>query len=107
MIALSTARLGDAIENSILFVVLPLFVAKLPAPLVPWPETVRVGFLIAVFGLANALLEPIAGGLIDWIGRRKPFIVAGLVMMTLATVGFLLASRYADLLLLRALQGRE
>ena len=105
VIALSSARLGDAIGNSILFVVLPLFVAKLPAPLLPWPETVRVGFLIAVFGLVNALLEPLAGALVDRIGRIKPFILAGLVMMALSTLGFLVASHYIDLLFLRAVQG--
>ncbi len=105
VLALSSARLGDAIGNSILFVVLPLFVAKLPAPAVPWPETVRVGFLISVFGLVNAFLEPVAGAFIDRVGRTKPFILAGLVMMAVATLGFLLARRYTDLLILRSLQG--
>lgn len=105
VIALSSARLGDAIGNSILFIVLPLFVAKLPAPLLPWPETVRVGFLIAVFGLVNALLQPLAGALIDHVGQRKPFIVVGLVLMAVATLGFLLASQFTHLLFLRALQG--
>jgi MFS family permease len=105
VIALSSARLGDAIGNSILFVVLPLFVAKLPAPLLPWPETVRVGFLIAVFGLVNALLEPLAGALVDRIGRSKPFMLVGLIIMALATLGFLVASHYIDLLFLRVVQG--
>ncbi len=105
VLALSSARLGDAIGNSILFVVLPLFVAKLPAPAVTWPETVRVGFLISVFGLVNAVLQPMAGAFIDKIGRSKPFILAGLIMMALATLGFLLARRYTDLLFLRSLQG--
>jgi MFS family permease len=105
VIALSSARLGDAIGNSILFVVIPLFVAQLPSPLLPWPETIRVGFLIAVFGLVNALLEPVTGAMIDRIGRFKPFIMVGLVMMVLATLGFLIATRYTDLLFLRLLQG--
>lgn len=105
VIALSSARLGDAIGNSILFIVLPLFVAQLPAPSIPWPETVRVGFLIAVFGLVNAMLQPVAGALIDRIGQRKPFIVGGLVLMALATLGFVLASQYTHLLFLRILQG--
>jgi MFS family permease len=105
VVALSAARLGDALGNSILFVILPLLVAKLPSPGVPWPETVRVGFLIAVFGLVNAFLEPLAGAFIDHIGRHKPFILAGLVLMAIATFGFTLASRFSDLLLWRALQG--
>ncbi len=37
VIALSVARLGDAIGNSILFIVLPLYVAKLSAPVIRVP----------------------------------------------------------------------
>ena len=105
VIALSSARLGDAIGNSILFVLIPLYVAALPAPAFPWPETVRVGVLISVFGLVNAVLEPVFGAFIDRAGRTKPFILAGLVMMAIATLGFLFAVRYTDLLFLRTLQG--
>ena len=105
IIALSAARLGDAIGNSILFIVLPLFVAKLPAPLFPIPETVRVGILISIFGLVNALLQPFAGAFIDRIGRRKPFIMGGLVFMMLATLGFLIVTSFTGLLLMRSLQG--
>ena len=105
VIALSAARLGDAIGNSILFIVLPLFVAKLPSPAFPLPETVRVGLLIALFGLINALLQPFAGALIDRVGRRKPFILAGLVILGVATLGFTLASRFSHLLFLRLFQG--
>jgi MFS family permease len=105
VIALSAARLGDAIGNSILFVVLPLFVAKLPAPLFPLPETVRVGILISIFGLVNALLQPFAGAFIDRIGRYKPFIMGGLVFMMFATLGFLIVTSFSGLLIMRSLQG--
>ena len=105
VIALSAARLGDAIGNSILFIVLPLFVAQLPAPAFPLPETVRVGLLIALFGLVNAFLQPFAGALIDHVGRRKPFILVGLLILGFATLGFTLASRFSHLLYLRVLQG--
>ena len=105
VIALSAARLGDAIGNSILFIVLPLFVAKLPAPLFPLPETVRVGILISIFGLVNALMQPFAGAYIDRIGRRKPFILGGLFFMMLATLGFLIVASFSGLLIMRSLQG--
>jgi len=105
VIALSAARLGDAIGNSILFIVLPIFVSKLPAPWIPFPETVRVGLLIAMFGLVNSILQPFAGALIDRIGRRKPFILGGLALMATATLGFVLVGRFTDLLLMRSLQG--
>lgn len=105
VIALSAARLGDAIGNSILFIVLPIFVSKLPAPWIPFPETVRVGLLISVFGLVNSILQPFAGAFIDRIGRRKPFILGGLILMALATLGFVLVGRFTSLLLMRSLQG--
>ena len=105
VIALSTARLGDAIGNSILFIVLPIFVSKLPAPAVNLPETVRVGVLIALFGLVNSVLQPFTGAFIDRVGRRKPFILGGLVLMAAATLGFAAIGRYTDLLLMRSLQG--
>jgi MFS family permease len=105
VLALSLARLGDAVGNSILFIVIPLYVAKLPAPWFPLPETLRVGILISFYGLVNALLQPIMGAWSDRFGRRKPFIQVGLILMGAATLAFILASRFSDLLILRALQG--
>jgi MFS family permease len=105
VLALSAARLGDAIGNSILFIVIPLFVAQLPAPWFPLPETVRVGLLIALFGVVNAALQPFAGAFIDRVGLRKPFIQAGLLIMAVAILSFLLVSRFTDMLILRSLQG--
>jgi MFS family permease len=74
VLALSMARLGDAVGNSILFIVIPLYVAKLPAPWFPVPETVLVGLLISLYGLTNAFLQPFVGAWIDRARRRKPFI---------------------------------
>ena len=105
VLALSFARLGDAIGNSILFVVIPLYVAKLPAPWFPLPETVRVGILISLYGLINALCQPVGGFLTDHFNRRKLFIQLGLVLMGGGTLAFAFASRFTHLLVLRALQG--
>ncbi len=103
--ALSVARLGDAVGNSILFIVLPLYVAKLPAPEFHLPETVRVGILIALYGLISALVQPVMGVLSDRMGRRKPLILAGLVVMAVSTILFTQASSFWQLLLLRSSQG--
>jgi MFS family permease len=105
VLALSTARLGDAVGNSILFIVLPLFVAKLPAPAFPVPESVRVGFLISLYGFVNALAQPFMGAWSDRAGKRKPFIQGGLALMAVGTLGFLFSGRFIDLLVLRSLQG--
>jgi MFS family permease len=105
VLALSVARLADAIGNSILFIIIPLYVAQMPAPWFPWPEPVRAGVLISMYGLVNACLQPFTGSLSDRINRRKPFIQGGLILMGIGTVLFIFAARFADLLLLRALQG--
>jgi MFS family permease len=105
VLALSVARLADAMGNSILFIIIPLYVAHLPAPWFPWPEPVRAGVLISMYGLVNACLQPFTGGLSDRMDRRKPFIQGGLILMGVGTLSFTFASRYTDLLLLRGLQG--
>jgi MFS family permease len=105
VLALSIARLGDAVGNSILFIVIPLYVAKLPAPWFPIPETVLVGLLISLYGLTNAFVQPVVGAWIDRVSRRKPFIQAGLVLMAIGTLAFLIAGRFTALLLIRGLQG--
>jgi MFS family permease len=105
VLALSVARLGDGIGNSILIIVIPLYVARLPAPWFPLPRSVLVGILIALYGLVNSAAQPFAGALSDRTGRRKLFIQLGLVVMACATTAFVLAARYRDLLVIRAFQG--
>ncbi|MEJ2722342.1 MAG: MFS transporter, partial [bacterium] len=105
VLALSVARLGDAIGNSILFIILPLYVAALPAPWVHVPESVRVGILISLYGFVNSGLQPLMGGLSDRIQRRKPFILGGLVLMGAGTFLFIFANRFVELVALRSLQG--
>ncbi len=103
--ALSMARMGDAVGNSILFIVIPLYVASLPAPFLPFTEPVRTGILIALYGIISALLQPLGGSLSDRSCKRKIFILAGLLIMGASTFAFIFANRYADLLVLRSLQG--
>jgi MFS family permease len=105
VIALAVARLADAMGNSILFIVLPLYVAEMPAPWFPFPEPVRVGILLSLFGLVSATFQPVMGAMSDRIGRRKVVIQAGLFLMGVATFSFLFAARFADLLVLRTIQG--
>jgi MFS family permease len=105
IVALSVARLGDAVGNSLLTIVIPLYVVRLPAPLLPLSVSVRTGILISAYGLVNALLQPFAGGLSDRLGRRKLFIQVGLGLMVVGTLVFTWANTFTHLLLLRILQG--
>jgi MFS family permease len=105
VLALSLGRFGDGIGNSILFIVIPLYVADLPAPLFAFPETVRAGILLAMFGLVAGLSQPLTGMLIDRLNRRKPFIVGGLLLLGIATVSYNFVHRFYLALIIRALQG--
>ena len=105
VMALSFARMGDAIGNSILIIIVPLYVAKLPAPWFPFPESVRVGVLLALYGIFAAILQPVIGLISDRIHRRKILIVIGLIVMAAATLGYVVVSQFVDLVGLRILQG--
>jgi len=105
VLALSIARMADAMGNSILFIIIPLYVAKLPAILFHLPVPVQVGILISLYGFVNAFLQPIMGAFSDRIGRRKILIQAGLFLIGGSTLAFVLARNFFDLLLLRAFQG--
>jgi MFS family permease len=64
-----------------------------------------VGILISIYGLVNSALQPITGALCDRFGKRKPLIQVGLGLVGLATLCYVFADRYLDLLALRTIQG--
>ena len=105
VVALSVTRLADAMGNSILFIVIPLYVAKLPEVYFHLPTPVLVGLLISLYGFVNSALQPVMGALVDRLNRRKLMIQVGLALVGTGTLSFTLASRFADLLILRTLQG--
>jgi MFS family permease len=104
--AISVARMADALGNSLLFIVIPLYVAQLPAPtFTNLPESVLVGILISAYGLVFSLLQPLSGAISDRVSRRKPFILGGLIIMASSSLAFLAASRFSHLLVIRLVQG--
>jgi len=105
VLALSFARLGDALGNSILMIIIPLYIARLHVLWFPLPETVRVGIVISLYGIVSSAVQPFMGALGDRLGRRKPLILGGLFLMGTATLAFLVAGRWEELLLIRAVQG--
>ncbi len=104
---LSLARTADAFCNSLLIVLIPLYVIRIPrGPLFETvPELTLVGIVISLSGFTYALMQPLAAGLADSSGRRKPFILAGLGLLALVTLLFIPARSYTMLLVLRMLQG--
>jgi MFS family permease len=105
LLALSFARMGDGVGNSILFVIIPLYISRLSAPLFPFPETVRAGLLISLFGLVFGVSQPFTGALVDRLNRRKPFVIGGLLLVAGAMAAYTLTDRYVYTLVLRSLQG--
>jgi MFS family permease len=105
VLALSVGRMGDAIGNSVVFTIVPIFIAQLPHPLISLPSVVLSGILLSLFGIANAALQPFAGAFIDRLNRRKPFVLAGLIVLFGATLGYVFAGTYTELLVMRVFQG--
>lgn len=103
--ALSFARMADSMGNSILLILLPLYVAEVPAHFLNLPESVLVGILISLYGLTFTLFQPIFGVLSDHSSRRKTIILGGLLLMAISTAAFVIAGRYAEVLALRMVQG--
>ncbi len=104
VLALSIARLADGVGNSVLIVILPIYVTRLPS-ILSVPDSVLVGVLISLFGVVNSLAQPVAGALADRFGHWKLWVQGGLVAMALCTLGFVAVGDYRSLVALRMLQG--
>lgn len=107
VLALSFARMADALGNSFLVIVLPLYVASgsVTGNVFGMSSSFVAGIVLALFGLASSVAQPFAGRLSDRMGKRKGFVVAGLVVFGLANFAFLWADSYWTLFGLRVVQG--
>lgn len=103
--ALSLARMADAMGNSILFILIPLYVAKLPKEHFGLAVPVLVGLLISLFGFITSIFQPLMGALSDKLNKRKILIQAGLGLIGVSTLFFMFAQNFTHLLILRTLQG--
>ncbi len=105
VLALSAARMTDAIGNSILFIIIPLYVAQIPTAHIDLPVPVLVGILISLFGFIISIFQPFMGALSDKLNMRKGLILIGLGLIALSTWLFIFADSFIYLLVLRILQG--
>ncbi len=64
-----------------------------------------VGLIVASYGVVQLLLRIPLGVASDWLGRRKPFVLAGFLVLVLSCTGLGLATTPELLLLSRALAG--
>ncbi len=104
---LGLARMADAFGNSFLIVVLPLYIASgsISGHIFGLAESLITGIVLALFGLVNALTQPFAGRLSDRAGKRKLFVMLGLVILGVSNYAFSLGGSYPAVLLIRAAQG--
>ncbi|NHN43111.1 MFS transporter [Halorubellus sp. JP-L1] len=106
--ALAMARLADSLGNSFLVIVLPLYIASGEislAGLEGFSTELLIGVVLSLFGLLNSSLQQFTGRASDRSGRRKAFILAGLVVFGIASALYPLATTYWGVIALRALQG--
>lgn len=107
VLALALARMADAMGNSFLIIVLPLYVAgeTVTGTLFGVPASFVAGVVLALFGIASSLAQPLAGHLSDRVGKRKPFVLGGLVVFAVVNLSFGLVTQYWQLFALRIVQG--
>jgi len=115
VVVLALARMADAVANSFLIVVLPLYIASgelvLPrfagVTVLGIPVTVEllIGVALSLFGFLNSFAQPFTGRLSDRTGRRKIYILFGLAVLAVTSVAYAFVESYEALLVVRALQG--
>jgi MFS family permease len=107
VVILGIARMADAMGNSFLIVVLPLYIASesIKGELFGLTESLITGLILGLFGLITSFSQPFTGRLSDKIGKRKLFVVLGLAIFTLANFSYSFAHSYSLLMLIRVGQG--
>jgi MFS family permease len=107
ILALAVARMADAVGNSFLIIVLPLYVASeaVGGSVFGIPASMVAGVVLALFGIASSIAQPLAGRFSDRVGRRKIFVIGGLVVLGTINLAFAVATVYWHLFVLRILQG--
>ena len=107
VLALAFARMADALGNSFLIIVLPLYVAsgQVAGDTFGLPSSMIAGLVLALFGIASSLTQPFAGRFSDRLGQRKSFVLVGLLVFSVINFAFVWADSYLILFGLRLGQG--
>ncbi|EFW90007.1 major facilitator superfamily MFS_1 [Haladaptatus paucihalophilus DX253] len=107
ILALAFARMADSIGNSFLIVVLPLYIASgvVSGGTFGLSTALVTGLILSAFGFFMSGVQPIAGNLSDKTGKRKAFVVAGLLILAVSNFTYSLAGSYGAMLLIRIGQG--
>src|SRR5699024_5614141 len=106
IVALAMAQLADAVANSFLIVVMPLYIAdpQIGGATFGLSDAAITGIILSAFGLTNFIVQPLAGRLSDRLRKRKIFIFSGLLLIAGFNVSYLLADNYLGILVIRIMQ---
>ena len=107
VVVLALARMADALGNSFLIIVLPLYIAsgQVTGSTFGMSEALISGIVLGLFGLVSSPLQPFAGRASDRSGRRTAYVVVGLVVLAVTNAAFAFAGSYLALVVIRAVQG--
>lgn len=107
VLVLAIARMAESIGNSFLIIVIPLYIGSefISGSSFGLTEVAITGIVLSLFGLVNGLLQPITGRFSDRIGQRKIFVLFGLVLLSISSGAYAVASTYWHLIGLRVFQG--
>ncbi|ELZ82087.1 major facilitator superfamily transporter [Haloferax larsenii JCM 13917] len=119
ILALAMARMVDALANSFLVVVLPLYIGSQLVELPSFVGTtvalgvaeftvtaeLLIGIVLSLFGFLNSFSQPVTGSISDKTGRRKVFLLTGLALVAIGSAGYIVFTDYLSILLMRGLQG--
>ena len=107
VVVLGIARMADAMGNSFLIIVLPLYIASaaIESTALGLSESLATGLVLALFGLVSSPTQPLAGRLSDRAGKRTAFVLGGLLVLAAANAAFIWAESYLSLFAIRAVQG--
>jgi MFS family permease len=107
VIALGVARMADAMGNSFLIVVLPLYIASgsVSGEVFGFSESLITGIVLGLYGLVSSAFQPFAGRISDRAGKRRLFVILGLILFMFANFAYVIADTYEIIFMIRAVQG--
>jgi len=118
VLVLALARMVDAVANSFLVVVLPLYLGatgpvdiepltggRLPVVGVPITAELLIGMVLSLFGFVSSFSQPFTGRLSDRTGRRRVYILAGLTVLAVSSAAYAVVREYWAVLVIRGIQG--
>lgn len=99
--------MADSMGNSFLIVILPLYIAsgQIQGEALNLSSSLVTGIVLGLFGVVSSLIQPFAGRLSDRLGKRRLFVVGGLIIFTVANLSYMFADSYLSLLAVRTAQG--